>query len=387
MNLQINSVSLKHLLVLLLILSPFLSKTQEIVEEIIPIDTSYITYKVIYRETIGDYFQLKKAVFAEDTSVVAIEKNYSNGHQNGLMRVYYPSGKIRLKAIYGNDKLQGEWTHYGEDGIIITKGIYNFGIKHGYWAYKSEKTYGRYNSKGLKHRKWIKKDINNQKHKAFYWNGKLKSGATIFEDNYKTHADTFFTTNNSTKQIDTLNSNSNEFPILDTQYVEVLKHIAQNYYLRKASKDYFRTSKKERGKFIDQYINLEKDVFKFNVVPYISGISIHEFLNSKKLIKPTIDSLLKASGKEINDKLNTFEVIENLSLTNYSTEKGSSMLVYLSTPIKNLIVVDLVEHSNTQSNTNFNEIYLNMDLKHMKILFLLNNENNIIEVEYQKITQ
>lgn len=375
---------MKYLITLFLISLSFFGKTQEIVEEIIPIDTSFITYKVVYRETIGDYFQLKRAVFANDTAVVAIEKNYSNGHQNGLTRIYYPSGKLRVKAIYGNDKLQGEWTHYNEEGLIIIKGVYNFGNKNGYWAYKSEKTYGRYNKKGLKHRKWIKKDVNNHKHKAFYWNGKLKSGSDIFEKDFKTHADTLFAINTATNSTDTATSKIVDVSPIDDQHILVLKHIAQNYYHRKASKDYFRNSKKERGKFINQYVNLEKDVFRFSVAPYSAGISIQEFLIAEKLSKPTIDSLLKANGQELEKQLQATSKNDNPSLSIYSTDKNSTMLVYLSNSIGNLVVVELVELTSSETTVDYNKAYTNTEFKHMKMVLLFNGNNEIIEVEYQK---
>ena len=352
----------------------------QVVEEIIQLDTSFITYKVIYKETVGDYFQLKKAVFANDTSVVAIEKNYSNGHQNGLTRVYYPSGKLRIKALYGNDKLQGEWTLYGEDGIIITKGVYNYGIKNGYWAYKSVKTFGRYR-KSVKHRKWIKKDINNQKYKAFYWNGKKKSGSTIFEENYKTHADTLFATTTSDSL--TVDSSVNDVAT-EAYYIVAMKHIAQNYYFRKASKDYFRKTKRERAKYIEQYVNLNKDVFKFNVAPFVTPIDITPFLTSEKLSKPTIDSLLKTSGTILQKEFLSSTFTPNVGLTKYSTDKNSKIILYLSKKVNNLLVVDLVEFPTIENESNFIENYKGTDNTSLRMLFLFNENNEIIEVEFQK---
>ena len=176
---------------LLLFLFPLVTLSQEVIEEVIPVDTSFITYRVIHKETKGDFFEIKRYVFADDTSVVAIEKNFSNGHQNGLTRVYYPSGNLRIKALYGNDQLQGEWILFDEAGKIMIKGVYNFGLKHGYWAYKKERTYGRY-VKGKRHRNWKKRDANGVKYKAWYWKGKMKRGADIFKDDYVTYADTVY---------------------------------------------------------------------------------------------------------------------------------------------------------------------------------------------------
>lgn len=374
---------MKYLIATLFITFSCWGKSQDVVEEKIFIDTTEITYKVIYRETVGDYFQLKRAVFADDTSITAIEKNFSNGHQNGLTRIYYPSGKLRVKAIYGNDKLQGEWTHYGEDGIIITKGIYNYGIKNGYWAYKSEKMYGRYNKKGLKHRKWTKKDINNQKYKAFFWNGKLKSGSGIFNTDYETHADTLFVVTSDSSNSSVI-GDTNASVSIDNDYIVTLKYIAQNYYLRKASKDYFRTSKKERGKFINEYVNLDKDVFRFNVAPYISPISINEFINQEKPTKPTIDSLIKARGIVLQEELNSFLETESAGFSKYATDNTSKIVVYLSKKIGNLIVVELIEFPTPVTNISYAETSKRTDVIRMKMLFLFNDVDEIIEVEYQK---
>lgn len=375
---------MKYLIFFTFLSFSFLGSSQVVTEEKILIDTMEVIYKVIYRETVGDYFQLKRAIFANDTSITAIEKNFSNGHQNGLTRIYYPSGKLRVKAIYGNDKLQGEWTHYGEDGIIITKGIYNYGIKHGYWAYKNEKTYGRYNKKGLKHRKWIKKDINNQKYRAFFWNGKLKSGSDIFNKEYTTHTDTLFSTHSDSTIASNLTDSSS---IIENYYIITLKHIAQNYYFRKASKDYFRTSKKERGKFINEYVNLEKDVFRFNVAPFVSPVSINEFIKQEKLAKPTIDSLIKAKGELIQRELNSVQETEMTGFLKYTTDNTSKIVVYLSKKTNHLIAAELIEFPATSANISYTEASQRTDVKRMKMLFLLNDANEIIEVEYQKNTK
>lgn len=354
----------------------------QVVEEVIPIDTSFVTYKVIYRETVGDYFQLKKAVFANDTSITAIEKNYSNGHQNGITRIYYPSGKIRVKAIYGNDKLQGEWALFGEDGIITIKGIYNYGVKDGFWAYKNEKTFGRYKM-GLKHRTWVKKDINDQKFKAYYWNGKLKKGAKIFEENHKTHLDTIFaTTPIDSIIIDFAQIDSSK--TVEPAYILAMKHIAQNYYFRKASKDYFRENKKERNKFVNDFVDLQKDVFKFNVAPYYTPIDLSPFLTSEKLIKPTIDSLLKASGASLQKEFIAQPIDNSAGFTNYVTDKNSKIVLYISKKVGNLLILDVVEFPTIETNFDFIENYKRTDVSRLRMLFLFNSNNELIEVEYQK---
>lgn len=368
-------------LFLWIVFFPFLSKAQQIVEEVIPFDTTFLTYKVIYTESVGGYFQLKRAVFANDTNVVAIEKNFSNGVQNGITRFFYPSGKLRIKAIYGSGKLQGEWINYGEDGVIITKGVYNFGVKDGYWAYKSLKTYGRY-SNGVKHRKWIKQDVNNQKFKAFYWKGKLKKGATIFNENYKTHADTLFaTSSDSTINVVVEDSASN---YVDEKYIIALKHLAQNYYFRKVAKDNFRPTKKERAKFIDTYVDLTRDVFKFNVSTNIVNVDVSQFLISEKLSKPTIDSLFKANGTLIRDELLKSEKVEVLGLKKYLTDKNGKLIAHVSKIFNNVLVVDMVEIADENSDKSIEENFNNQKNTSMQIVFLFNNKNEILETEYSK---
>ncbi|MCB0410295.1 MAG: hypothetical protein KDD29_08750, partial [Flavobacteriales bacterium] len=255
---------LKKILSILLVIFSLSSFSQEVIEEKIQIDTTFITYQVIHKETLGEgYFTMKRYVFANDTSVVAIEKNFSNGRQNGLTRIYYPSGKIRVKAIYGNDKLQGEWTHYDELGVIITKGVYNFGLKDGFWAYKSIGTFGRYVD-GKKHRNWVKKDKNGKKHKAWYWKGEFKKGDDIFKDDYVVYADTAYVISNISTGVGDSIVASNVINA-DIKYINAAKYLVGNYYFRKVTKDYFRPSKKLRAQFINEYVDLDKDVFKLKV--------------------------------------------------------------------------------------------------------------------------
>ncbi|MCC7331530.1 MAG: hypothetical protein IT232_02880 [Flavobacteriales bacterium] len=365
-----------------LLVFPFLLNGQQVITEKIQIDTAFISYEVIYKETIGDYFQLKKAVFAHDTSVVAIEKNFSNGVQNGLTRVYYPSGKLRIKSIYGNGKLQGEWTLYGEDGVIITKGVYNYGVKDGYWAYKSLKTYGRY-SNGLKHRNWVKKDRNNQKFKAWFWNGKLKKGSTIFNENYQTHADTFFVVT----QTDSLQKDSSQTETIsiDSKLISAFKHIAQNYYFRKAAKDFFRTTKKERAKFIDTYVDLSKDVFKFTIAPATFPMNVDFKIapNSKLMI----DSILSVNGAEIQSEFTSDTLENNSAFLKYATDLKSNMVLFVSKPHKNIVAIELVEIVEETAKTQLINQHQSLSFAKMKLLVYINDKNEVVEVKYPILNQ
>lgn len=362
---------------LLLFLFPLVTLSQEVIEEVIPVDTSFITYRVIHKETKGDFFEIKRYVFADDTSVVAIEKNFSNGHQNGLTRVYYPSGNLRIKALYGNDQLQGEWILFDEAGKIMIKGVYNFGLKHGYWAYKKERTYGRY-VKGKRHRNWKKRDANGVKYKAWYWKGKMKRGADIFKDDYVTYADTVYVASE--------NGIIKEGEIalnVDEKYVNVVKYFVGNYYLRKVTKDYFRPNKKRRRIFVDEHVDYDKDVFKFQVSPLIVPVDISYFLAQKKLVKPTIDSLLDAKGEALKEQLNLVETKKIQDLQHLSTEEKAPMILYFSSIIDRLVTVEFLENENIEQ-LNEGQIYSNKKNVRMKALILLDKNNNVMEVEYQE---
>lgn len=353
-----------------LILIPFLSYNQEIIEEIIPIDTNTITYRVIHKETVGEYFQLKQYVFADDTATIAIEKNFSNGNQNGITRVFYPSGKLRIKALYGNNKLQGEWTSFDEKGIIEIKGLYNFGVKHGYWAYKKEGVYGRY-VKGKKHRNWKKKDKNGVKHKAWYWKGEFKRGAEIFNEDYIEYADTAYVAQSQKNDSLVATENKNIVVLnVDEKYLNTVKYLSGNYYLRKVCKDYFRPSKKERKTFVDENVDYEKDVLKFQVASTIIPIDISYFNEQKKLFKPTLDSLVKANGEAINQSLKSVEQQTENDLEKLSTDKQANLVFFFSKISNRLVVLEVIEKSKP-------------DIR-MKVLVLLDENNEVKEVEYQQ---
>tara|TARA_R110001592_G_scaffold53477_3_gene163930 strand:- start:8086 stop:9219 length:1134 start_codon:yes stop_codon:yes gene_type:complete len=373
-------ISLKKVVLNLFILIPFISFSQEVIEEIIPIDTNSFTYKVIHKETVGDYFQLKRYVFAGDTSTIAIEKNFSNGHQNGLTRVYYPSGKLRVKALYGNDKFQGEWTNYDENGIILIKGVYNFGIKHGYWAYKKEGIYGRY-VKGKKHRNWKKKDKNGVKHKAWYWRGEFKRGAEIFNDDYIEYTDTAYIASNNTTD-SSLNKNTVAINV-DEKYINTVKYLAGNYYLRKVCKDYFRPNKKQRKIFVDENVDYEKDVLKFQVASTIIPIDISYFMEQKKLFKPTLDSLIKANGEAINQELQSIEKSVEKDLEKLSTDKYSNIIFFFTEITDRLVVLEILENQGIAVN-DYDLIHADNSNVRMKVLILLDENNEVLEVEYEQ---
>ena len=104
----------------------------QVVEEIIQLDTVYETYKVIYKPTVStSYYKKKIAVFANDTSQIAIEKTYTSYGQNGVYKVYYPTGRLKVFTVFANDKINGEWTWYDKKGVILIKGVYKNGELEG----------------------------------------------------------------------------------------------------------------------------------------------------------------------------------------------------------------------------------------------------------------
>ena len=159
----------------LILLFPFFSSAQ-IVEEIVQIDTTTESLKVIYHpENTSSYYFKKIAVFANDTSQIAVEKSFTNYGQNGVYKVFYPNGRLKIKTVYANNKINGEWVYYNPKGVIITKGLYKNGVKHGYWAYKSIRTYGRYKN-GYKNKRWKRFDESENKYISHYRKGVLQSG-------------------------------------------------------------------------------------------------------------------------------------------------------------------------------------------------------------------
>lgn len=150
----------------------------QVVEERILLDTNFITERVVYLPFDSGYYYTERAVFANDTSTVAIEKVMSKGKKNGVFKSYYPSGKLKVKSIYGNDKLHGEQVLYDEDGSIIMKGVFNEGVKHGYWAYRKLDKYGRFR-RGKQHWWWYTYDEQGKKRRSFYRNGRLLTGKPI----------------------------------------------------------------------------------------------------------------------------------------------------------------------------------------------------------------
>lgn len=131
-----------------------------------------ISYKLYYKDTDSLKNDKLKAYFAEDTAMLAYEKNYYYGKQNGIYKEYYPSGSTYILSIYQQGKIHGDWTKYDELGKVQVKAKYLNGIKHGFYINLKEKYQGRYRN-GKRHGKWEFNLNSYAYYKRFYENGEL----------------------------------------------------------------------------------------------------------------------------------------------------------------------------------------------------------------------
>ena len=65
------------------------------------------------------------------------EKGYRNAKEQlvGKLQIFYPSGTLKSEMYYFNGVLQGDCTHYNEEGAIKMQGKYAKGKKEGLWIY------------------------------------------------------------------------------------------------------------------------------------------------------------------------------------------------------------------------------------------------------------
>ncbi len=115
-------------------------------------DNTYVWYPVKISADKSQGGQVT-AVYAHDTTVTAYVKNYYMGYQSGITRTFYPTGEKMELIVYQKGKKNGDYTYYGKDGQVKTKGEYRDDRKDGYWAYRSQNLYGSYR-KGLKAKRW-----------------------------------------------------------------------------------------------------------------------------------------------------------------------------------------------------------------------------------------
>lgn len=349
----------------------------QIVDEKIQIDTIFETVKVIYKPIDrSTYFYKKIAVFADDTSQIAIEKTYTNQQKNGIYKAYYPNGKLKIKTVYGNDKIHGEWTYFNSDGIIITKGVYKEGVKFGYWAYKSRRIYGRY-KKGLKHKKWKrfrKNEKNNKTEKKYvshYKHGKLTGGEGFGNEKpiilYKGDS-----------------VNESTIPLYDEkeiskEYQQAISFLTENTVFRRAIKGKF-------GGSIKKYFKDEK--FSFGLSSSLLPLDISSFIEeskAEKILVSKIDSILKNNPDSLKLSFSDVVIEKNEALYKCSTDSTSLMWVFFSRVNNNLMRIDVVKYDKHVENKDTPISYKEVeDRKKFKILLYFDDNKVLTGAEYEK---
>lgn len=352
-------------------LLPIFSSAQ-VVEETIQLDTITETIKVIYKpSTSTSYYQKKTAVFANDTSQVAIEKTFARGVQNGIYKVYYPSGRLKVKAVFANGKHNGEFTWYQPDGIIYVKGVYENGIKHGYWAYKYLKRYGRYKN-GKRNKMWYTPDANNKKVKSRYKNGVLVKGKGFEDDVMILPDDTAYQKDDTTIVEATQPPKHANEQSIDKRYEQTFDFLANNAFFRKTIKAYY---KKDIQKFKKNY---KKDVFQFKVAEKTPKMEINSFIQQSEAGKvevAVIDYILKNETEALKTNFNVSDIVIDKNVVEKGSSKESESTVYFSEIKNNLLRIDVVWNPTKEiktENTTF------------KVLLYFDDKGVLKGAEYQK---
>jgi antitoxin component YwqK of YwqJK toxin-antitoxin module len=369
---------MRKLLAILFIFSSLLTSAQ-VVKEIIPIDTSSTTLNVIYRPDTEGYYFKKIAVYADDTSKIAIEKTFTKYGQNGVYKVFYPSGKLMIFTVYANSKIHGDFTYFGEDGVIKVKGKYKFGVKHKFWAYKEAKNYGRY-KQGLKNGRWTHTDVNGEKHVAHYQDGVFKYGEKSF---FKE-----FISKDKVKKDTIITEEGIIIEPLNDQYQLVVDHLKSNYLLRKRFKYFYSTKKKERVA-LDKHFDYKKDLFKFRLAPVLIPLDLTVFTKESiegKITNTTIDSVLKSeTAKVIESKKltsNYHSYSTKKSFYEYSTDKNAEVIIYLSKTENNIIKAEILKCVLPEKEIDYDKFYNENACKKMSILYYF-DKSGTMSLEYE----
>jgi hypothetical protein len=372
-------IMLKIVLFFSFLLGGLISFSQ-VVDEIVQIDTTTEVIKVIYKPIENSTYYFKKvAVFADDTSQVAVEKSYNKLGQNGAYKVYYPNGRLKIKTVFANNKINGEWIWYDEARLILIKGNYKNGVKHGYWAYKSKKHFGKYKN-GLKHKKWIEIDVNEQKHKTYFRNGKPSSGK-IFETKKQEKEDV-------SKDIPTIKEDLIqvvEKVEIKGEYSQAIAFLKENVVFRKKAKKYFGGTIK-KGQQIKQQFKDEK--FSFVVSPTIVDLDINVFIKESEannIEVAIIDSILKNKKEKLVSIFNGNINSDDNNLYENSTDKSSPIVVYFSNLNHNLLRIDVVKYDENIEKSNIIGAYkTSLKEQNYSILLYFNDNGELKGAEYEK---
>lgn len=374
---SLKSKVLSYCLITLLLITVDIVQSQNIVEETIQIDTISETIKVIYKPSISTaYYTKKVAFFADDTSQVAIEKSYTSYGQNGLYKVYYPNGRLKIKTVFANNKINGEWTYYNKKGTILIKGNYQKGIKHGYWAYKSLKIYGRY-KKELRNKRWYRIDDNNKKIKSFYKKGRLIKGKGFGEEKEFSPSDS-----SKTKKGERIKENKD---LLNKEYQQAISFLTENVVFRKALKAYYSKGDLKKVRKLKKHFVGGK--FQFVIAPLVMNLNVNSFVEDSKKGKievAVIDSVLK-SNTDLQTLFSNKQVEENRMLFNNSNKTNSTMGVYFSQIHQHLLRIDVVNLSVEISDDNFEKKYRESEkIQIFEVLLYFDNKGKLKGAEYEK---
>jgi len=366
----------KYYFLIFLFIIPFISFAQ-VVEEKIQIDTITETIQVIYRlEVPTTYYTKKIAVFAYDTSQVAIEKSYNRSGQNGLYKVYYPNGRLKIKTVFANNNINGEWTYYDQNGIIITKGNYVGGKKHGYWAYKSLKIYGRYWN-GLKSWRWHKVDANKNKVKSTYKKGVLVRGEGFGDENISVS-----TVNSEAKDI--LDPKEDK-ELLNKEYEQAISFLKDNLVFKKALKAHFSKSKLKNVRQLKKYFF--RGHFQFVIAPLEMNLGINTFIQESEnggIVVAKIDSILK-NDTQLQTIFSKSKVAENNMLFKHSTKTSSTMAVYFSGIQQNLLRIDVLRFKEEVIKSDFKNRYASSEKEQrFEVLLYFDDEGVLKGAEYEE---
>ena len=107
--------------------------------------TGEYAYAVLYYDTgdiaaKGKYHKEKKdslwTYYSYYTGAITTTENYTDGVKNGLEEHYYPNGQVSDEILWVNDKKEGPWHQYFDDGTIKLNANYtNNMVNGGYKLY------------------------------------------------------------------------------------------------------------------------------------------------------------------------------------------------------------------------------------------------------------
>lgn len=373
---------IRYLFLLILFLTLNLSFAQTKETFIFENDTTTYTVKIVSIEN-GHYIK-ETAYFTDNPSKIAFERNFLNGNQNGLFKLYYPNGKIKVKAIFYNNKLNGELSVYRNDGYLTIKGEYKNGLKHGYWAYRLKKCYGRYKH-NLRNGKWKCFNQEEKKYTAYFDDGNINNK----KDNQHFALDKIgedlppLTNNHNSLSIH--EDSSYQKTINNPKYEQAINYLRSNLLLHSNIKDHYHQGFKQNRAFRKYF---ENKLFRFVLSPYVVKTGISTFIkesNHFKIEVPIIDSVLKQQPNKLLTQFEKHQTKHIPQLSNYSTDTTSILTVYFSQAEKNLLRIDIIRTEEPIHKMDYLSVYKNAKPEQIfRILLYFNEKNQLKGAEYEK---